>query len=59
MKYYDNSLCSVTSLVVYRCVIFISNQPKYLVGYDIEKKTTLKKDVLDPVIFKVLSKEII
>ncbi len=31
MKYYDNSLCSVTSLVAHRCVVYISNQHKYLV----------------------------
>ncbi len=30
-KYYDNSVCSVMSLVVYCCVICISKQPQYLV----------------------------
>ena len=32
-------LCSVTSLVVYRCVICILKQPQYLVDCDRYKKT--------------------
>ena len=31
---FQNSLCSVTSLVVHCCVTCISNQPQYLVYYD-------------------------
>ena len=37
--YYDNSVCTVTSLAVYHCVICIPNQPKYLVDYDSDEKT--------------------